>query len=457
MLTENMKHTYSVCPICLKQIPAVRKEREGEIVLTKSCLEHGSFSGVIWRNRVDFAAWRGEAGSGQREDVPDCASCEGLCGSHLRGTCCTLLEVTDRCNMNCAVCFADPAGKADPDLETVKGWIDGLTEPGKTLLQLSGGEPTVREDLPEIVAYAKQAGCKYVQLNSNGLRLAEDEALAKRLAAAGLSFVFMQFDGVDDRVYETLRRRPMLELKKKAIENCNKHGIGVTLVPVIVPGVNGDQIGEIIRFAVRCSPAVRGVHFQPISYFGRIPAIPADSGRFTLDELMDEVVKQSGGLVRKQSLAPSCCDHPMCGFHADFVVMPDQTLYALTGADSSRRETEAGQGCCFADPAEKNREFVARRWEIREKETKRESCCCGEPAAASSPAPHTAPEPDMTDMETFLNRVRSHGFTITSMAFQDAGNLDIERLRQCSLHVYKEGKHIPFCAYYLSSWEGIGQ
>ena len=63
----------------------------------------------------------------------------------------------------------------------------------------------------------------------------------------------------------------------------------------------------------------------------------------------------------------------------------------------------------------------------------------------------------MTDMETFLNRVRSHGFTITSMAFQDAGNLDIERLRQCSLHVYKEGKHIPFCAYYLSSWEGIGQ
>ena len=315
----------------------------------------------------------------------------------------------------------------------------------------------MREDLPEIVAYAKQAGCKYVQLNSNGLRLAEDEALAKRLAAAGLSFVFMQFDGVDDRVYETLRRRPMLELKKKAIENCNKHGIGVTLVPVIVPGVNGDQIGEIIRFAVRCSPAVRGVHFQPISYFGRIPAIPADSGRFTLDELMDEVVKQSGGLVRKQSLAPSCCDHPMCGFHADFVVMPDQTLYALTGADSSRRETEAGQGCCFADPAEKNREFVARRWEIREKETKRESCCCGEPAAASSPAPHTAPEPDMTDMETFLNRVRSHGFTITSMAFQDAGNLDIERLRQCSLHVYKEGKHIPFCAYYLSSWEGIGQ
>lgn len=73
---------------------------------------------------------------------------------------------------------------------------------GKTLLQLSGGEPTVRDDLPEIVAYAKQVGCKYVQLNSNGMRLAEDEAFVKRLADAGLSFVFMQFDGVDDVVYE---------------------------------------------------------------------------------------------------------------------------------------------------------------------------------------------------------------------------------------------------------------
>lgn len=104
--------------------------------------------------------------------------------------------------MNCTFCFAEPDGAKDPSLDTVKRWIDDLTDPGKTLLQLSGGEPTVRDDLPEIVAYAKQAGCKYVQLNSNGLRLAEDEAFVKRLADAGLSFVFMQFDGVDDAVYE---------------------------------------------------------------------------------------------------------------------------------------------------------------------------------------------------------------------------------------------------------------
>ena len=279
ILKEAMRRTYSVCPVCLKRIPAAREEKNGEIILTKTCPEHGSFSSVIWRNKVDFAEWRGERPSVKENENLNCPAGCGLCPEHLRGTCCTLLEITDRCNMDCTFCFADPDGKKDPDMQTIRRWIDDLTVPGKTLLQLSGGEPTVREDLPEIVAYAKKAGCKYVQLNSNGLRLAEDEEFVRRLADAGLSFVFMQFDGVEDGVYEKLRRRPMLEIKKKAIDNCGKYGIGVTLVPVIVPRVNVEQIGDIIRFAVEHSPYVRGVHFQPVSYFGRIPEPPKDADR----------------------------------------------------------------------------------------------------------------------------------------------------------------------------------
>lgn len=497
-LPERMRKTYSVCPVCLKRIPAIREEKNGELVLTKRCPEHGSFSSVIWRNKIDFAGWRGERPAvGENENL-NCPTGCGLCPDHLRGTCCTLLEITERCNMNCTFCFAEPDGTKDPDIEEVRRWIDDLTDPGKTLLQLSGGEPTVRDDLPEIVAYAKKAGCKYVQLNSNGLRLAEEESFVKKLADAGLSFVFMQFDGVEDSVYEKLRRRPMIEIKKKAIENCGRHGIGVTLVPVIVPGVNVDQIGDIIRFAAERSPYVRGVHFQPVSYFGRIPQLPKDSDRFTLDELMNEVVKQSNGLLEMSALAPSCCDHPMCGFHGDFIVMPDRTLYAL----SKNMGSDVSNECCGGtDPAEKNREFVGRRWERRDAEEvcglpEAESgcCCCGgaeevheQPEGENSccccesiAEPHEMPREesgccccensaeihempkeesgcccqtevlDMSDMEVFLKRARSHGFTITSMAFQDAGNLDMERLRQCSLHVYKDGKHIPFCAYYLS-------
>lgn len=503
-LTEGMRKTYSVCPVCLKRIPAVREQREDGIYLTKTCPEHGDFFAIIWRNKVDFGTWRGERPSvGENENL-NCPSGCGLCEEHLRATCCTLLEVTERCNMNCRFCFAEQGEcmgsvkgtegtgtgkKQDPSLEQVKCWIDDLTVPGKTLLQLSGGEPTVREDLPEIVAYAKKAGCKYVQLNSNGLRLAQEESFVKKLAEAGLSFVFMQFDGVTEDVYEKMRHRPMLDIKKKAIENCGKYGIGVTLVPVIVPGVNTDQIGGIIRFAMERSPKVRGVHFQPVSYFGRVPEIPKDEDRFTLDELMTAVVEQTGGLVKMENIAPSCCDHPMCGFHGDFIVLPGRVLFPLTHYKGTEPVENSG-GCCGKDPAEMNREFVGRRWERRDEtpaedrgcccgeakpegscccgeEEPEENCCCGQTEAEESCCCGSdsmemvgeverddEEEVDMTDMESFLRRARSHGFTITSMAFQDAGNLDIERLRQCSLHVYKDGKIIPFCANYLSPMGG---
>ena len=169
----------------------------------------------------------------------------------------------------------------------------------------------------------------------------------------------------------------------------------------------------------------------------------------------------------------------MCGFHGDFIVMPDGTLYALTKDTAPHGESEGGC-CCGPDPAAKNREFVGRRWERRDvrgadvSEPEAVGCCCGadagEPEAGVCCCETGTNEPelsgcccgadtgepcgesplDMTNMEVFLDRAKSHGFTITSMAFQDAGNLDIERLRQCSLHVYKDGKHIPFCAYYLS-------
>ena len=497
LLPEEMRHTYSVCPVCLKRIPAKREERDEQIYLVKTCPDHGTFSSVIWRNKRKFADWRGERPAvGENENLNCPAGC-GLCAEHRRATCCTLLEITARCNMNCTFCFAEPDGAQDPSLDTVKRWIDDLTEPGKTLLQLSGGEPTVRDDLPEIVAYAKQVGCKYVQLNSNGLRLAEDEAFVKRLADAGLSFVFMQFDGVDDAVYEKPAPPPDAGSEKSG-RSSSAAGMesDVTLVPVIVPGVNTEQIGDIIRFAIQRSPYVRGVHFQPVSYFGRIPELPADDDRYTLDELLEAVVSQSGGLIKEEQIAPSCCDHPMCGFHGDFIVMPGDKLMPLTNYSGKTRDRTGGRRLLLRSGSGGEEPRICRTplgtarfgrdLLLRGKQPESEACCCGEsqpekescccdanadayllekaqPEPGNCCCGGTQPEPesccceeesvDITNMEDFLKRAKSHGFTITSMAFQDAGNLDIERLRQCSLHVYKDGKKIPFCAYYLSPME----
>ena len=197
-MREIIRKTYSVCPVCLKRIPAVHAAEGKTVYLEKTCPEHGNFSAVIWRGLRDLEAWCGnlpEIAEGENENCPHAC---GLCPEHRQGTCCVLLEVTKRCNLNCAFCFAEGGSGEDIPFAALQRQLHDLAEPGKTLVQLSGGEPTVRDDLPRIVAAAKEAGCRYVQLNTNGIRLAADKEYVRALAKAGLSFVFMQFDGTRD-------------------------------------------------------------------------------------------------------------------------------------------------------------------------------------------------------------------------------------------------------------------
>ena len=433
---KKFRNTASVCPVCFKKISALLLAKEDGVYMEKECPTHGSFSEIVWRNNGDISDWYGDAQpleEGELKNCPaDCAN--GLCAEHKNDTCCVVLEVTERCSLHCTYCFAD-GGSAEPSLMELRSQMKTFVRPGKTLVQLSGGEPTMREDLCEIVSSAKELGCKYVQLNSNGIRLAEDEGLAARLAEAGLSFVFLQFDGLDDEAYTKLRGRPLAEIKKKAIANCALHNLGVTLVSTVVRGVNDHLIGDILRYEVQLSPAVRGVHFQPVAHIGRLPHLPCDSDRFTLDELMAEVESQSCGLVHRENLLPSKCDHPMCGFHGDFIVLEDGSLYPIT-----QKREDAPCCCCGSkSPADSNREFVGRRWQRAD--DNKNSCCCGSDSH------------DIHDLDYFGKRLKSHGFTVTSMAFQDAGILDIERLSRCSLHVFKDGRLRPFCANYLTPWK----
>ncbi len=429
---ETVRSTASVCPVCLERVPATWESRDDQVYLVKKCPEHGEFSTLIWRGKADLWKWMGsepEMGIGEN---PNCPTACGLCPDHRQETCCTLLEVTKRCNMRCNYCFAESGAFQDPPLEDIIDQLKVLTVPGKTLVQLSGGEPTVRDDLPQIVAAAKAFGCLHVQLNTNGIRLAEEPEFLAELVKAGLSIVFLQFDGTEDEIYRQLRGRPLLDLKKQVIQNCREYRVGVVLVPMLVPGVNTHNIGDLVKYGISLSPTVRGVHFQPVSYFGRTPKIPTDDMRFTVDELIASIESQTDGLIRKEDLVPSSCNHPLCGLHGDFVVTSDG-IRPLT----KRHETETGCSCGAASTADQKREFVGRRWGQRPPENPK-TCCCG--------------TSDMHDMEYFLTRVKAYGFTITAMAFQDAGNLDIERLRRCSLHVFDHGKFVPFCSYYLSGW-----
>ncbi len=435
--------TESVCPACLARIPAWRVARGDDVHLVKTCPRHGDFDTVVWRGHPAFATWLRPSLPGHPA-VPftavdgGCPFDCGLCPEHRQPGCCVLLEVTQRCDLHCPVCFAG-SGKSprpDPDLKVIAGWFRRLLETGDAYnIQLSGGEPCLRDDLPEVIKLGRSLGFQFFQVNTNGLRIAREPDYLRRLQDAGLSTVFLQFDGVRQESHERLRGRRLLAHKQAAVERCAEHKLGVVLVPTLVPGINTDDIGGIIAFGLDHAPHVRGVHFQPISYFGRYPQPPGAGDRVTLPETMRAIEAQTGGLVQCSSFKPPAGRNATCSFNASLVIMPDGRLVPLT-----RHEPDAS--CCCkperaAEGSARARQSVARYW------------------SAPSFEEVNYAGPSLGEWDVLLARTRTHTFTISGMAFQDAWTLDLERLRECCVHVVgSDGKIIPFCAYNLTDRRG---
>lgn len=249
--------TESLCPVCLRRIDAELLSDETGVYLTKTCRDHGRFKTLVWRGTADsFSAWgrSSQCGGGPEKILTDanrgCPYDCGPCSAHNEGVCLALIEVTSRCNISCPVCFAGSreTNNGEPDLAAIERRYRTILDCcGPAPVQLSGGEPTVREDLPEIVALGKRLGFDMIQINTNGVRLAEDRGYLARLRDSGTKVLYLQYDGVSDDVYAAIRGTPLATIKTKVLENCAEAGLGVVLVPTIVPGVNDNQIGSIIR------------------------------------------------------------------------------------------------------------------------------------------------------------------------------------------------------------------
>lgn len=430
---EILHKTESLCPVCLKKIPARYERIDGKAYMIKECPEHGEFKVLFWRDADMYERWMGQGVHAPAKDrgKPETRGCPydcGLCDEHHSGTCTSILEITYRCNMNCAVCFADAnTEKFEPGIEQIRRMYAAALGANRFCsVQLSGGEPTVREDLPEIIRLGKEMGVVHLQVNTNGIKLANVPGYAEMLKAAGCDLIYLQFDGLDDTIYRKIRTRDMLDIKLRAIANCEKAGLAMLLVPVVIPGVNLDRLGEIVEFAKAHIPTIKGIHFQPVSYFGRFPGKnPPDEGRCGLSDVLHALCDQCPDELKMEHFVPRKQFDPHCDFSSTYYLDESGHLISMSRYDQNDADTEQ------TDFVEKTNKYTVKRWK-------------GQPERKAD-----------TPLMRFATRTLTHSFCISGMGFQDAWNIDLGRLKGCCVHIINSKcEATPFCAFHLTSTDG---
>lgn len=437
-------NTESLCVECLNRIPAKKISDGRNVYLEKVCPDHGKQRVLIWRGADTYEEWGsfGEDLGTPKERITDvvrgCPYDCGICPEHKAATCITVMEVTSRCDLSCSVCFAGSNEKAhyDPDFGVLRGMFTTLFDAvGPCPVQLSGGEPTVRDDLPQIAKLGREIGFQHIMVNTNGIRIARDMEYLLELKRNGVSTIYLQFDGVTDDIYNRLRGRELIETKHRTLENCAKAEIGVILVPTLVPKINKHQLGDIIQFAKKWMPTVRGIHFQPVSYFGRYFKMPADEDRMTIPDVLEAIEAQTKGEIRRENFTPRKRKESYCAFAGLFVLMEDGKLLATTNFKYSQSAI-GGLGHPIESPDKHVWRFLNTHWKLVLPERK--------PIREHK-----------TGWQKIYERARTHSLSISCMPFQDVWNIDLDRLQRCCTHVVTFDKRvIPFCAYYVTDVRG---
>ncbi|UCG94946.1 MAG: radical SAM protein [archaeon] len=295
-----LRKTQSLCPECLNVLDAEVFERDGKVWIRKNCGKHGDFEELYWGSyemykKAGRFACDGKGISNPNTEFGGCPQSCGLCKLHKSHTCLGNIAVTNRCDLTCWYCFffAEKAGYVyEPSLEQIRQMLRNLRNEKPVpanAVQLTGGEPALREDIIDVIKLCREEGFDHIQLNTNGIRLAMDESFAGEIRKAGVDTLYLSFDGTSEKT----NPKNHWEIPR-ALENCRKAGIGVVLVPTVIGGVNDHEVGEIVKFALRNVDVIRGVNFQPVSLVGSMPRKERKRYRITIPDVIKRIEEQAG-------------------------------------------------------------------------------------------------------------------------------------------------------------------
>ena len=430
--------TTSLCTTCLRRISAKIIFENNNVFMLKNCKEHGSQKVLI---ATDIEYYKRIRNYIKRSEMPkkfntpvvyDCPYDCGLCTDHEQHSCLTLIEVTDRCNLQCPTCYAmsSPTYGRHKTLEEIEKMLDIIVEnEGEPdVVQISGGEPTIHPQFFEILDIAKKKPIRHLMVNTNGIKIATEHGFAEKLAAYAPDFeIYLQFDSFKPHALRQLRGVDLTEIRKKAIEKLNALNLSTTLVVTLQKGLNTDEIGDIIKYALqqRC---VRGVTFQPTQIAGRHENFDPETDRYTLTEVRQAILDQTD-IFKPEDIIPVPCN-------------PD----ALAMAYALKFQGDVHPLTRYIDPTvlldgSKNTIVYEQDENLKQHLIKMFS-------TAQSPLSATKELSSLLCCLPFISAPQlnyENVFRIIIMRFIDAYDFDVRAIKKSCVHIVRaDGKIIPF-------------
>ena len=477
----------SLCPTCGENVTALVFEREGKVYQRPSCRKHPALEALIFSDAAFYRKlddWNcrlfPSATELLRERVGAIEQgCHGF--QSLNDPSLAVIDITNRCNYKCPVCFAEINGgdHYSLSLEQIGKMLKSLLDRPNPCrnIQFSGGEPTLHPQFLDILRQARDLGFTHIQVATNGSRFA-DPNYVRLCEDAGLHTLYLQFDGMSDDVYLKLRGQRLLDKKIQIVENVAKSNMRIVLVPCIATSVNVDQIGPIFQFALQHSKHITGISIQPAALVGRID-LPDQTESFNLATMATAFGEQTGltrfpddwfplnavstitralGRIRHdQGTNPGCDAH--CSLGTFFYIDEDNRPHCLTRFFDLQRFFEGINDI----PAREN-QGILRQQVSRLRELWRFSDCFNKKNAPRG--------------LTFQRLLRSldhwedksvgrgpgwfrrgfNGMFVAGMHFMDSRSYNFRRLRRCIIqYVTTDSEVLPFCCYNAGPRYRVGE
>jgi uncharacterized radical SAM superfamily Fe-S cluster-containing enzyme len=434
----------SICSSCYRKVEGKIVFENDQVLLIKWCPEHGS-ERVLLADDVDYYRRCREIFIKTPEmprvfNTPVKWGCPydcGLCADHQQHSCLSLIEICDACNLECPVCYAEsgPARQQYRSVPQIEKMLDAVVrnEGEPDVVQISGGEPTLHPEFFRVLDLAKQRPIRHLMVNTNGIRIAQEEDFAKRLASYEDFEIYLQFDSFEREALVALRGADLRRVREQALERLNRLGIHTTLVVTLKKGLNDGEIGKVIDFALQ-QDCVRGVTFQPIQAAGRLQSFHPATDRLTLTEVRRGILQQTA-VFRPEDVIPVPC-HPDSLAMA-YALKIDGEVTPLTGLIEPDVLINGGRNTILYEQDDAVRDNVFKVFATNHSPESGARClrdllCC---------LPRIDAPPELTYKNIFR---------VLIVQFIDAYSFDVRSVKKSCIHiVHPDGRLIPFDTYNL--------